>query len=74
MGSFYVIISKLPAERLKVVMNFMVADSPMEFIKGSQITNVVLIANECFDSRRRQEETGLLRKLDIELLGTQRKQ
>lgn len=55
-------------------MNFMVADSPMEFIKGSQITNVVLIANECFDSRRRQEETGLLRKLDIELLGTQRKQ
>lgn len=50
----------------------MAADSPMEIIQGSKITNVVLIANECFDSRRRQEETGLLCKLDIELLGTQK--
>lgn len=49
-GSFYKVISKLLAERLKKVMNVMVADSPMAFIKGRQTTDAVSIANECFDS------------------------
>lgn len=72
MGSFYKIISKLLAERLKKVMNAIVAKSPMAFIKKRQITDAVSMANEYFDSRRRQGKIGLFFKLDIALLGTQR--
>lgn len=47
-------------------MKKLVADKQIAFIKGRQTADVVLIANECFDERKRQRKAGVLCKLDIE--------
>jgi hypothetical protein len=36
------------------------------FIRGRHILNPVLIINECFDSRLRYEEPGVICKMDLE--------
>lgn len=46
-GSFYEIISKILTERLKRVMPKSVDDQQMTFIKGRQIMDAILVANEC---------------------------
>ena len=38
----------------------------MAFIKGRQIMDAVLIANECVESRQRSKCPGILCKLDIQ--------
>ncbi|XP_060190615.1 uncharacterized protein LOC132619869 [Lycium barbarum] len=38
----------------------------MAFIKGRQIMDAVLIANECVESRQRSQKPGILCKLDIQ--------
>lgn len=52
------------AQRMKKVMNILVANSQMTFVKGRQITDAVLIVNKCLDSRR-QGEARLMCKLDM---------
>lgn len=46
-GGIYKIIAKLLAERLKRVINKLVDKQQMTFIKGKQIMDAALIANEC---------------------------
>lgn len=37
----------------------------MDFIKGGQVIDAILIARECVDSRTRGVEPGVMCKLDI---------
>ncbi|WMV41678.1 hypothetical protein MTR67_035063 [Solanum verrucosum] len=65
-GGVYKIIAKLLAERLKKVLHRLVDSQQMAFIKGRQIMDAVLIANECVESRQRSKCPGILCKLDIQ--------
>ena len=65
-GGVYKIIAKLLAERLKKVLHRLVDNQQMAFIKGRQIMDAVLIANECVESRQRSKCPGILCKLDIQ--------
>jgi hypothetical protein len=48
-GGMYKIIAKLLANRLSVVLGNIISPSQNAFVKGRQILDSVLIANECLD-------------------------
>lgn len=58
-GSFYKLLSKFLTERIKRVMYKLVDSQQMTFIKGGQIMDAVLIANEAIDSRVDQKKPGM---------------
>lgn len=63
---FYKLIAKLLTERLRRVGPKLISNSQMAFLKGRQIMDAALIANERIDSRQREKNTGIMSKLDIE--------
>lgn len=65
-GSFYKIVSKLRAERLKVVIPSLISNAQGAFIKNKQILDGILIANECIDRRLRKKKPSILCKIDME--------
>jgi hypothetical protein len=65
-GSLYKIIAKVLANRLKGVLDKVISKTQSAFIKGRQILDPILIANESLDSRRRSGEPGILCKMDLE--------
>jgi hypothetical protein len=65
-GGMYKIIAKLLANRLTAVLGKIISSSQSVFVKGRQILDSVLIANECLDSRLKASTPGVLCKLDLE--------
>ena len=65
-GGIYKIIAKLLANRLSIVLGKIISPSQNAFVKGRQILDLVLIANECLDSRLKADIPGVLCKLDLE--------
>ena len=59
-------MAKVLANRLKRVLNKVVSADQNAFVRGRQILNTSLIANEVVDYWQKRKEKGLVCKLDIE--------
>jgi len=65
-SSVYKILSKVLANRLRLVVGNVVSDSQSAFIKGRQILDEILIANELVDDSKCTKKDLLLFKVDFE--------
>ena len=65
-GSMYKLLSKVLANRVKLVLDSLISDSQNAFVGGRQTLDSVLIANERIDSRIKSSTPRILCKLDIE--------
>ena len=65
-GSVYKLLSKVLANRLRVVLDNLISKTQNSFVGERQILDSVLIVNECFDRRLKSRIPGVVCKLDIE--------
>jgi len=62
----YKVLAKVLANRLRLVIGSVVSDSQFAFVKGKQMLDGILIANETVDEARRMNKELLLFKVDFE--------
>ncbi|KAK2649769.1 hypothetical protein Ddye_017258 [Dipteronia dyeriana] len=65
-GSLYKVLAKKLANRLKLVMNSVISPSQLAFLKGRQITDSFIIAEEVIHYWKKKGKRGFLVKLDFE--------
>ncbi|CAL1397125.1 unnamed protein product [Linum trigynum] len=65
-GSINKLISKVLSRRLSLVLPNLISQQQQASVKGRQISEAGLIANELVDSRRKSRKPGLMFKIDIE--------
>ena len=65
-GNVYKILAKVLASRLRKAVGKVVGPNQHAVIRGLQILDVALIANECIDSYIKPGNLGFLCKFDIE--------
>jgi len=65
-GSMYKILVKFLANRLRLVIGSVVSDTKSAFVKGCQILDGILVANEVVDEARKCKKELLLFKVDFE--------
>ncbi|RVW31716.1 LINE-1 reverse transcriptase-like [Vitis vinifera] len=66
LGGLYKLLAKVLANRLKRVVDKVVSNSQNAFVRGRQILDASLKANEVIDSWQKRREKGIICKLDIE--------
>ncbi|KAJ9685070.1 hypothetical protein PVL29_017197 [Vitis rotundifolia] len=66
LGGLYKLLVKVLANRLKQVIGKVVSVDQNAFVRGRQILDASLIANEVVDYWQKRKEQGLVCKLDIE--------
>jgi len=62
----YKILAKVLANRLRSIIGSVISDSQSAFVKGRQILNGILVANEMVDNARRSNKELLIFKVDFE--------
>ncbi|XP_024634533.1 uncharacterized protein [Medicago truncatula] len=65
-GYMYKVLAKVLVNRLRAVMGSVVSDSQSAFVKGKQILDGILIANETVDEARHLKKELILFKVDFE--------
>jgi len=65
-GCMYKVLAKVLANRLRSVLGFVVSDAQSAFVRGKQILDGILIANEIVDEAKRKKKELLLFKVDFE--------
>ena len=65
-GCMYKVLAKILANRLRAVIGSVVSDAQLAFVKGKQILDGILIANEAVDEARRHKKEMLPFKVDFE--------
>jgi hypothetical protein len=58
-------MEKILANRLRMVMEKIISKLQSAFIRDRQILDLVLIVNECLDSRLRSGEPSIVCKMDL---------